>query len=147
MSRLMEVSWKVDYFFVVNSVCLVKVSFSWYMYLQSQVVRFEVWEEWWSHQTLDQGFWFEPLLFHHLIFFDKKLLFYIAAPFPPPSPPTHTGLQSCVKWQHFGGQCCDHGIALHPGWVGGWWCNIHSMVLHGASNQEKPSLCRPSCLF
>ena len=26
----------------------------------------------------------------------------------------------------------------------GWSCNIHSMVLHGAFNQDKLSLCRPS---
>ena len=41
MSRLMEVSQKIDDLLVVNSVCLVKVYFSWYN-LQSQVVRFEV---------------------------------------------------------------------------------------------------------
>ena len=29
----------------------------------------------------------------------------------------------------------------------GWSCHIHSMVLHGASNQDKLSLCRPSFLF
>ena len=35
----------------------------------------------------------------------------------------------------------------HP-WGGvGWSCNIHSMVLHGASNQGKLSLCMPSRLF
>ena len=40
MSRLMDVSWKIDLLLFVNSVCLVKIHFSWY--LQSQVVRFEV---------------------------------------------------------------------------------------------------------
>ena len=34
----------------------------------------------------------------------------------------------------------------HP-WGEEWSCNIHSMVLHGASNQDKLSLCRPSPLF
>ena len=41
MSRLMEVSRKIDDLLVVNNVSLVKVIFSWYN-LQSQVVRFEV---------------------------------------------------------------------------------------------------------
>ena len=40
MSRLMEVSQKIDHLFVVDSVCLVKIHISWY--LQSQFVRFEV---------------------------------------------------------------------------------------------------------
>ena len=34
----------------------------------------------------------------------------------------------------------------HP-WGRVWSCNIHSMVLHGASNQGKLSLCRSSRLF
>ena len=35
----------------------------------------------------------------------------------------------------------------HPWGMRGWSCNIHSIVLHGSSNQDKLSLCRPSCLF
>ena len=40
MSRLMEVSRKIDDLLLVSSVCLVNIYFS--CYLQSQVVRFEV---------------------------------------------------------------------------------------------------------
>ena len=40
VSRLMEVSWKIDHLLVVNSVCLVKIHFSWY--LQSHVVRLDL---------------------------------------------------------------------------------------------------------
>ena len=40
VSRLMEVSWKIDHLLVVNSVCLVKIHFCWC--LQSHVVRLDL---------------------------------------------------------------------------------------------------------
>ena len=128
MSRLMEVSRKIDHLLLVSSVCLVKIYFS--CYLQSPVVRFQVWSVflkcWWrdgDHVThCIKGFWFEPPLFHHLISFDKKNIFldYLHPPPPPPPPPpqhtlTHAQVFNFVlKWQHTGGQCCD-GLAFHAG--------------------------------
>ena len=69
MSRLMEVSRKIDHLLLVSSVCLVKIDFS--LVLSTSLIH--------------------------------------------------------------GGR--------------GWSCNIHSKLLHGASNQDKLSLYRPSGLF
>ena len=35
----------------------------------------------------------------------------------------------------------------HPWGTRGWSCTIHSIVLHGASNQDNLSLCRPLACF
>ena len=153
MSRLMEVSQKIDHLFLVSSVCLLKIYFS--LYLQSQVVRFEVWDVflkcWWRDgdhiRHCIRGFWFEPSLFHHLISFDKKNIFLDS---PHPNTQTHAqDFNFVLKWRHTGGQCC-YGLAFHPGRGGrvvGGVVIFNSMVLHGASIQDKLSLCRLSHLF
>ena len=126
MSRLMEVRRKIDHLLLVSSVCLVKIYF--YLYLQSQVVRFEVWDVflkcWWRDGDHIRH-WIRGVLIWALtvpsldFLWQEKYIFRLP---PPPPPPTHTQhththaqvFNFVLKWQYTGGQCCD-GLAFHAG--------------------------------